>query len=98
MKVEVLEIRMLAPGKPLRAFVDIKVGDWLICDFRIMKRNEHRTFVSPPQVSWKDPMTGEIKYKPILTFPADQKQAIDVAILAAYYQRETESSRDDQKK
>jgi hypothetical protein len=43
-------------------------------------------------------MTGEIKYKPILTFPADQKQAIDVAILAAYYQRETESSRDDQKK
>lgn len=50
-RIEVLAIRRLTGDKPLRAFVDVKVGDWTVCDFRIVKQNGQRAWVSPPQAS-----------------------------------------------
>jgi hypothetical protein len=88
-EIKVLELRLVPGDKPLRGFADIRVGDWVIRDFRIIKKNGSRAFVSPPTVSWKDPQTGEIKYKGVLTIPAEQKQRIDVEILSAF-QREME--------
>ena len=93
MNIEILEIRFLPGDRSLRAFCDVKIGDWIVHDFRILKQNGQRAFVSPPQVSWKDPGTGEIKYKGILTIPPEQKQRIDTEILHAY-QREMESKND----
>lgn len=90
MKIEVLKVRLLPPGRSLRAFCDVKVDEWIIYDFRIIKQDGQRAFVSSPQVSWKDPETGEIKYKSILTIPAEQKQRIDIAVLTAF-QREVEN-------
>jgi len=46
-------------------------------DFRIIKQNGQRLFISYPQVSWRDGETGEIRYKSVLTIPPEQKQAID---------------------
>ena len=89
MQVKVIEIRVLNDGRPLKAFADVKVGDWIIHDFRVIKQNAQRAFVSPPQVSWKDPETGEIRFKGVFTIPPEQKQRIDVEILAAF-QREME--------
>jgi len=88
-KVEVIEIRPLNDGRSLRAFVDVQVGDWVIHDFRVIKQNGQKAFVSPPQVSWKDRETRKIHYKGILTIPSEQKQLIDAAILSAY-QKEME--------
>ena len=93
MDIRVLEIRHLNNGRPLRAFVDVQVGDWIIHDFRIVKQDGQRAFVSPPQVSWKDPDSGQIRYRGILTIPSEQKQAIDVAILSAF-QKEMEKTND----
>lgn len=90
-RIQLLSIRLMPPGRALRAFVDIQVDDWIIHDFRVIKQNGQRACVSPPQVSWKDPETGEIKYKGILTIPSEQKQRIDVAILSAF-QKEVEKS------
>ncbi len=84
MDIRVIEIRPLSDGRSLKAFVDIQVGDWVIHDFRIIKQNGQKAFVSPPQVSWKDPETGGIKFKGVLTIPPDQKQRIDTEILHAY--------------
>lgn len=84
LNLRVVEIRSLNNGRPLRAFVDIEVEGWVIHDFRIIKQNGQKAFVSPPQVSWKDPETGEIRYKGILTIPPEQKQRIDTEILHAY--------------
>jgi hypothetical protein len=84
MDIRVIEIRPLSDGRPLKAFADVQVGGWIIHDFRIIKQNGQKAFVSPPQVSWKDPITGEIKYKGILTIPPEQKQRIDTEILHAY--------------
>ena len=86
MDIKVIEVRPLSDGRPLRAFADVQVGDWVIHDFRIIKQNGQRAFVSPPQVSWKDPITGEIKYRGVLTIPPEQKQRIDTEILHAYHQ------------
>ncbi len=84
MRIEILQIRFLPPGRSLRAFVDIKVGEWVIQDFRVIKHDSGKTLVSAPQVSWKDPATGEIKYKTVLTIPSEQKQEIDIAILKRF--------------
>ena len=89
MEIKIIQIRLLNDGRSLKAFVDVQVGDWIIHDFRIIKQNGQRASVSPPQVSWKDPQTGSIRFKGVLTIPPEQKQRIDVEILAAY-QREME--------
>jgi len=91
MQIHIIEMRLLYGDRPLRAFCDVKVNDWVICDFRVIKQNGQRAFVSPPQVSWKDPETGQIRYKGILTIPPEQKQRIEIEILAAF-QREMEKS------
>ncbi len=90
LKIKVLNVRFLPHGKSLRAFVDILIGDWIIYDFRITKQNGQRAFVGPPQVSWKDPETGQIRYKSVLTLPPEQKQRIDIEILSAF-QKEMEN-------
>lgn len=89
MEIKILEIRFLNDGRPLKAFIDVKVGDWVIHDFRVIKQNGQKVFISPPQVSWKDPETGQIRFKGILTIPPEQKQRIDVEILSVF-QREME--------
>lgn len=88
-EIRILELRLMPGDKPLRAFADIQVGDWVVRDFRIIKQNGQRAFVSPPQISWKDPETGEIRFKGILTIPPEEKQRIDTEILYAY-QKEME--------
>jgi DNA-binding cell septation regulator SpoVG len=82
--VKILKIRLLNDTRSLRAFADIQVCDWIVRDFRVIKQNGGRAYVSPPQVSWKDPETGKIMFKGILQIPPEQKQIIDIAILAAY--------------
>ncbi len=84
MEIHVLEIRILSGDRPLKAFCDLRVNGWVVRDFRIIKQNGQKASVSPPQVSWRDPNTGEIKYKGILTIPPEQKQRIDVEILSAF--------------
>jgi DNA-binding cell septation regulator SpoVG len=89
MNVEMINIRLLPEDKSLKAFADVRVNGWIIRDFRIIKQNGQKAFVSPPQVSWKDPETGKIRYKGILTIPPEQKQRIDTEILHAF-QKEME--------
>jgi len=96
MEIQVIETRLLPGDRSLKAFCDVKVNDWVIHDFRVIKQNGQKAFVSPPQVSWKNPQTGEIKYKGILTIPPEQKQRIDVEILSAF-QKEMEKRNGKQK-
>ncbi len=97
MDIEVLTIKFLDSNRSLKAFADIRVGDWIIHDFRVVKQNGQRVSVNPPQVSWREPETGEIRYKGILTIPSEQKQRIEVAILSAF-QEEMEKRNAHQKR
>jgi DNA-binding cell septation regulator SpoVG len=84
-KIEVRTIRLTNTGSSLRAFADIKIGDWIINDWRVWKQNNDRAYVSVPQSSWRDP-SGQIKFKPILKIPDEELQKIQTAILYAYHQ------------
>lgn len=94
MNIEVLTIRLTNTGSSLHAFVDVKIGTWIINDWRVWQQNG-RAYVSVPQSSWRDP-SGQIKFKPILTIPPEQKQQIDIEILHAY-QAELEQKNADNK-
>ncbi len=89
MDIGVIKIRLLNSGKDLKGFADLQVDGWIFHDFRIVKQNGQRLSVLPPQTSWRDPLSGEIRFKGILTIPPEQKQRIDIEILAAF-QREVE--------
>ena len=91
MDIKIQNIRPQNHSKPLRAFVDISLDDFVIRDFRIIKENGKRLVVACPQLSWKD-KTGFIKYKTLITFPDETKGEIDRLILNAYHREmETQS-------
>lgn len=82
-EVKVIEIRPLSDGRPLKAFADVRVGDWIIYDWRITKQDGQRAFVSVPQTSWKN-HDGKVRYRALLSIPGELKQRIEVAILSAW--------------
>lgn len=79
----VLDIKLTKGDRPLKAYVDIQIDDWIIRDFRIVKQNGQRAWVSPPQITWQD-QTGQTHYRSVLDVPPELKQRIDVAVLAAW--------------
>ena len=83
MEIEVTEIRLLDNERPLKAFCDVKIGDWIVYDWRIVKHDGERAWVSVPQVSWKSP-DGKLRYRALLSIPGELKQRIEVAILSAW--------------
>jgi DNA-binding cell septation regulator SpoVG len=89
--IEVLEIRLIADKRYVKAFADIRAGDFIITDFRIMQNLlDKHLYVRAPSVAYKDD-AGQLKFKPILKVPDDQLWSEIVhAILTAYHQREKE--------
>ena len=55
MEIKVIEIRFLDGDRPLKAFFDIQVGDWIIHDFRIVRQNGHRFSSFPRRYLGKIP-------------------------------------------
>jgi DNA-binding cell septation regulator SpoVG len=92
MEIIILDIRPQNGGRPLKAFVDLKLGDLTIRDFRVIQQRGERAFVTAPQTSWKSP-DGAIKYKTIITMPNDLKWQIESAVLAEF-QRAQEKRQD----
>ena len=89
-EVKVLEIRSITDGRPLKAFADVQVNDWVIYDWRIVKHDGQRAWVSVPQVSWKSP-DGKVRYRALLSIPGELKQRIEVAILSAWEKKESKN-------
>jgi DNA-binding cell septation regulator SpoVG len=83
MDIEVKEIRAVNNKGPLKAYVSVKVGDWTIHDWRIIKQDSQRCWISPPQTSWRDSQ-GQVHYKSLFSIPGELKQRIEVAILSAW--------------
>ncbi len=82
-KIEVLKVHSVPGVSPLKCFVDLRIGPWTICGFRIIQQNEQRAYVQPPQTSWQGD-DGKINYRPMVTVPARLKGQIDTAILRAW--------------
>jgi DNA-binding cell septation regulator SpoVG len=91
MNIRIVEIRPLSDGRPLKAFVDIQVGDWIIYEWRIVKKDGQRAWVSVPMASWKD-FDHKVRYRALLSIPDELKQRIEVAILSVW-EKENENGK-----
>ena len=91
--MRILEIRRKSEnGKALKGFVDLELDNGIIIrEFRIIQEANRRPWVACPQLSWKDPDSGQVKYKTVVTFPDQLKGEIDLFILSAW-NREREKS------
>lgn len=81
--IHVVGILLQNNGRPVKAYVDVEVGDWTINNWKIVKQNNQRAWVSVPQTSWKD-QEGRVRYRALLSIPDELKQRIEVAILSAW--------------
>ena len=92
MGVKVVGIRILPPGKSLRAFVDITLDEILIRDFRVVQEDGKRLHVKTPFSTYRD-STGQLRFRPIVILPDEVKGEVDLAVLNAYRgEKERENS------
>jgi len=87
MKIQIVELRLLPGDKPLKAFCDVRIDDWIIHEWRIIKKDGQRACVSVPMASWKD-FEHKVRYRALLSIPDELKQRIEVAILSAWEKEE----------
>ena len=92
MDLRILDIRLQDNGKPFKALVDIKLGELIIRDFRVIQQDGHKAYVTMPQSSWRGP-GGRIQYKTLIVMSDELKWKIDSAILAEYQKTEAEHDR-----
>ena len=82
-KIEVINFRLLPGNGPIKALVDIRVGDWEVYEWRIHQVDGQRAQVFYPHVSWKN-KEGHVRYRALLSIPGELRQRIEVAILSAW--------------
>ncbi len=84
--MRVVELRLKpSNGKALKGFADVELNNGIVVkEFRIIQEPNKRPFIACPQLSWKDPSSGQIRYTTIITFPSQLKGEIDLLILNAW--------------
>ena len=95
-EVRVIEIRPTRKPGPLRAFADLKFGNLLVRDFRVMQDNGGRPYVKAPFSTYKN-KNSELCFRQIVDLPDEVRGQVDTAILSAFY-REKEKHYDYQPK
>jgi DNA-binding cell septation regulator SpoVG len=83
MKIEIVSLRLIGEGRTLRGFADVKIGDILIRDFRIMQ-NGGRAYVRAPFSTYKNNV-GEIQFRQIIDLPDEVRGQVDTLILSTFY-------------
>ena len=83
-KIEVLDIRLVTSRNTgLAAFVDLRIDDIEIRDFRVML-NGGRPHVKAPFQTYKNTI-GEIQFRQIIDLPGEVRAQVDAAVLNAYF-------------
>ena len=92
--VKVVEIRNTRKPGPLRAFVDVRLGNLLVTDFRVFQTDGGPARVEVPMVTWRDPGTRELRFKPVITLPGELMGRVQAEILSCYYRMMEEKQND----
>jgi DNA-binding cell septation regulator SpoVG len=88
MKIEVLSVRLFPGHKTTRAFIDIRLDDVVIKDFRVVQ-NGGKPHVKAPFTTYKN-HNGELCFRQIIDLPDEVRGQVDTLILCAFY-REKET-------
>ncbi len=90
-EIKILKVVRLQGKGPLRGFVDIAVGSWVVNDWRIIEKQGEALQVSYPLVSYRD-KNGTVRYRSLLTLPAPLKAEIDFEILVRWKHEDNHGS------
>jgi len=82
-KITVTSLRPTTREGPLLAYANLRIGDWEIYDWRIVKPNNQPTSVQVPQLIWTNE-SGQRRYKAMIFLPAETKRRCETAILSAW--------------
>ena len=95
MKTPVIHVFPLRPIRQgnLRAFASIKIGPLVIHDFRIIQQSGQRAYVAAPQIEYEQ--FGKRKFKPLLGYPDEWRDAINSAVLAAWEKEQSDDAQTD---
>ena len=69
-------------GNRIKGFADVKIGDWVVREFRILADWDGMKVV-PPRVSWRG-TDGVIKFKTVVSLPQDIKERVNTLILEKF--------------
>ena len=90
LEIEILALRVVESSKSLKAFADMRLGNIVVRDFRVVQEDGKRPYIKAPFSTYKD-KEGRIKFRPIVILPDEVRGEVDLAILSAY-QREKEQN------
>ena len=92
--VKVVEIRKTRKPGPLQAFADVKLGNMVVTDFRVFQNDGGPARIEVPMVTWRDPKTKELHFKPVITLPGELMGRVQAEILSCYYRMMEEKQSD----
>ena len=93
-QLKVVEIRRIRKTSSLRAFVDVWMGNMTVADFRVFQEDGGPARVEVPMTTWRDPETRQLRFKPVITLPADLMARVEAEILSCYYRVMEEEQND----
>jgi len=92
--IRVLKIIRTVGSHKVKAYVDVKIGDWTVFDWRIIQQGPGQPLgVDYPQVTFRD-KRGSIKYRALLSLPGHLRQLVELQILLAWNQQENSGEHD----
>ncbi len=70
------------PGK-IRAYYSVRIGDWIIHEWRLVQEPGKPPWVSYPMITLKD-RYGRKRFQALLDMPSEIKRRVDLAILSSW--------------
>ena len=83
MEIKLIGFKLFPGRKVIKAFADVKIGEIIIRDFRVIKEDGQRPYVKAPFVVYKD-RVGKLQFRQIAVLPDEIQGEIDLLILNAY--------------
>lgn len=96
MEIRVLDIRLLPGTKTTRAFVDVRIDEILVRDFRIYQTNG-KPSVRNPFTAYKD-QDGKLIFREIISLPSTVQAEAHALILSEYFRRLKEQTHEQKSK
>ncbi len=85
MEIKVIKVHFSKKNEPLKAFVKVQLGDLIVEGFRIIEELGSSPWVATPQSSWRDSVTGALRFRRMLTLPTNVKDELEQLILKTYH-------------
>lgn len=91
--MKLLELRKINGDRPLKAFCDVEIIPGVICkEFRILEFPGRRPRVDNPQTAFKDPATGQIRYRTLIILSDALQGEVELLLLNAWHGERGKSS------